>query len=122
MGEVNADWQYGLCGCCSDTDVCCLGCWCPCILYGNTQSIVKGSDKDQSCIFGIPQRMKVREVNGLPEKTCADVCTHVCCHGCALCQEARQMKYVKARAGEVPPQQNVYDAPAEQNMMDGHKN
>lgn len=30
-------WSHGLCDCCSNIGVCCLGAICPCILYGKTQ-------------------------------------------------------------------------------------
>ena len=36
MQSDDGDWRHGLCEC-GDFGTCCLGCWCPCMLYGKTQ-------------------------------------------------------------------------------------
>jgi hypothetical protein len=46
-------WKHGLCDC-SDIGVCCLGAWCPCILYGKTQYRLsrKSEKKDPTNMLG----------------------------------------------------------------------
>lgn len=46
-------WKHGLCDC-TDFGVCCLGAWCPCILYGKTQYRLsrKSEKKDPTNILG----------------------------------------------------------------------
>lgn len=46
-------WKYGLCEC-TDIGVCCLGFWCPCILYGKTQYRLsrKSDKKDPTNLLG----------------------------------------------------------------------
>jgi Cys-rich protein (TIGR01571 family) len=38
------DWETGVLGCCDDINACCLGAFCPCVLYGMTKGLI-GEDK-----------------------------------------------------------------------------
>lgn len=51
--SAGGNWQRGLCEC-SDLGVCCMGVWCPCILYGKTQYRLarKSEKKDPTNLLG----------------------------------------------------------------------
>lgn len=122
-------WQNGLCGCFDDCGSCCLGIWCPCILYGQNKSATTGEGCIGGCCtffclqvfagFLIPcvaagNRSTIRQIYGLPAQPCDDCCTYCFCGACALCQESRELKSrgansvtpaVKSKANQ--PQQQV---------------
>ncbi|KAK9795495.1 hypothetical protein WJX73_007975 [Symbiochloris irregularis] len=111
-GEV---WSSGLCDCFSDCGTCCLGCWCPCILFGqnaekitNQQSccswccawcLIGGGAHHAGCgcCIAAPLRKLLRGTYQLKNAPCSDCCVHWCCATCALCQEARELEYRASR-------------------------
>ncbi|KAI5804174.1 PLAC8 family-domain-containing protein [Peziza echinospora] len=114
------EWENGFCGCCSPCGTCCLGTWCPCILYGRTHyRLEKGSLEGYSCcnsnccfygclmivsplqtFLGYFQRKKIRETFGLKGGCCGDCLRHCCCSCCALIQEEKEViKRTKGSGG-----------------------
>ena len=106
------EWRESLCGCCNDIGICCVGCWCPCILFGQNQEQLDGHSccgtgcvycvllclpcisvvvPPLCCLISAPRRRILRQRYGLRED-CNDWCATCCCYHCALCQEAREMK------------------------------
>lgn len=117
-----SDWSSSIFGCFSDMPICCKGLWCPCDLYGHNLENTGNDSSKAGCLthcllgswYGCPlhfilgplaywftcdpclgarHRRLLRFKYGLKEKPCGDCCTHCWCHPCALCQEARQLKY-----------------------------
>jgi len=101
------EWATTLCGCCSDCDVCCQTCWCPCVSFGQiaeivdegqTSCVVHGTIYGLLCSVGIPclysfmWRQKLRRKFRLEKGCCGDFCVHCCCGLCALCQEHRELQ------------------------------
>lgn len=106
-GRNGAPWASKLCGCCSDCDICCQTCWCPCVTFGQIAEIVdegqtpccaQGTIYGALCSVGIPcvysfrYRQKLRLKFGLEKGACGDFCVHCCCGLCALCQEHRELQ------------------------------
>ncbi len=108
-GHVHApsgpqEWKNSLCGCFDDLGSCCLTCCCPCVQYGMNHEKVH---KDGCCMQGLlfcllsccglsccihsALRSNVRQKYNIPEG-CSDCCTTCFCSGCAICQEARELK------------------------------
>ncbi|XP_011621024.1 cell number regulator 10-like isoform X1 [Amborella trichopoda] len=108
-------WSTGLFNCCDDPGNCCITCWCPCITFGQIAEIadrgitscgvsgtlyglmmlILGGSRCYSCFY----RSKLRSQYNLPESPCPDFLVHLCCEGCALCQEYRELK---ARGFDMP--------------------
>lgn len=101
------EWSSALCGCCSDCDVCCQTCWCPCVTFGQiaevvdegrTACVIHGTIYGLLCSVGIPcvysflWRQKLRRKFFLEKGCCGDFCVHCCCELCALCQEHRELQ------------------------------
>ncbi|XP_031491234.1 protein PLANT CADMIUM RESISTANCE 3-like [Nymphaea colorata] len=101
-------WTTGLCDCCDDCNNCCLGCICPCVVFGQIAEIVdKGSSScatsgalyslincfmGMGCLYSCFYRSKMRAHFNLEESPCPDWIVHCCCESCALCQEYRELK------------------------------
>jgi len=107
------DWETGFWSCCSPWRTCCLGTFCPCILYARTQyrlehsGSIKGySFFNSNCLFyyclssmasplqtflGYAQRKKIREQYGLSGSSCGDCLRHLCCPCCSLIQEGKEV-------------------------------
>ena len=106
----SSSWLTGFFSCFSDMESCCLGCWCPCILYGKNHEALTGGDSCGNCLgffgmhclpFGacflpcltLPKRKMIREAYDLPDGCCESYCVHFAWFlPCALCQEARELK------------------------------
>ncbi|KAG0626918.1 hypothetical protein M758_2G161400 [Ceratodon purpureus] len=100
-------WNASLCGCCSDCDMCCQTCWCPCVTFGQVAEVV---DEGQvsccvqatiygllcsvgiPCVYSFMWRQKLRQKFKLERGCCGDFCVHCCCAWCALCQEHRELR------------------------------
>jgi len=118
------EWHEKLFGCFRDMPICCVGMWCPCVLYGrNQQRIGDGScgfgyeccgyfccllvplllccgSPPLCCLIAAPKRQYFRLRYGLrKEEDCDDWHLTFFCGCCAMCQEAREMKY----RGPPPP-------------------
>ncbi|XP_050275463.1 cell number regulator 2-like [Quercus robur] len=104
-------WSTGVFDCSSDWHSCCLTCWCPCVAFGRISEILdKGSS--YCCVNGTLYtllgilhvsspfrpfysccyRTKLREQYLSGENHCNDFWIHCFCHGCALCQEYRELQ------------------------------
>ncbi|CAB9501184.1 number regulator [Seminavis robusta] len=46
-------WEMGLCQCCSQMDLCCYLCWCPCLAYHEAAENM-GSDGMVYCLLTFP--------------------------------------------------------------------
>ncbi|KAK9793164.1 hypothetical protein WJX73_000720 [Symbiochloris irregularis] len=106
-GDLGNPWSSGLCACFDDCGVCCLGYWCPCVLYGKNAERISGQPGcvghcclwyllsaffGCACCVSGPTRNRLRAEQQLKDVgCCGDWCTHFWCGGCALCQEARQL-------------------------------
>ncbi|EZF32045.1 hypothetical protein H109_00119 [Trichophyton interdigitale MR816] len=108
-------WMNGLCEC-SDIGVCCLGLWCPCILYGRTQHRLSRKSKRQdptnmlgyescnaSCtamallcgcqwLLATIQHTRIRRAYGIPGGIMSDCVRASCCTCCTLIQDEREIK------------------------------
>ncbi|MEW5299024.1 MAG: hypothetical protein WDW36_002079 [Sanguina aurantia] len=141
-----APWTTGLFACCDDLGICLCGCFCTPCLFGYNTNALTGRDCCGACCLysfftfcgclcdgfcgdfmqdyvGARVRSQIRMKYGLMEDPCADFVTHMCCPHCALCQEARELKY-RAAAGPAmmamaqpqmyAPQQQQQFAPPQQ--------
>ncbi|KAH9571094.1 hypothetical protein CY35_02G074600 [Sphagnum magellanicum] len=114
-------WTSGICACFDNMPVCCLGCWCPCVLFGRNVEMLEGRpwlrpSMEHVLLWGIPFavccalsntaigllvacvpcyacrfRRALRSKYNLEDAPCGDLITHLCCHMCANCQEHREM-------------------------------
>ncbi|KAL2644129.1 hypothetical protein R1flu_011716 [Riccia fluitans] len=104
-------WTTGLCGCCNnchDCGTCCVGCWCPCVLVGQS---IEGIDEGATscvlggilfflieyltgcgCLYTFIYRTRLRQKYGLPETPCPDFCVDFCCLSCSICQVYRELE------------------------------
>ncbi|UJR13722.1 hypothetical protein I4U23_000733 [Adineta vaga] len=101
-------WNSGLFDCFSDGSICFYG-WCctPC-LYGENAQKIDGS----GCFMHKSKRQTLRNKYGLPED-CNDCVATTFCAACAVCQEARELKFRSAPYGgpgpvTVQPHQRQY--------------
>jgi len=98
-------WNSGLFGCFSDIGSCFITCLFPCFTYGkNYEAIHKEGCGGQGCCYllmsyiGCPclihkdLRGDVRRKYNLDEG-CGDCLTTCFCSRCAICQEAREIKF-----------------------------
>ena len=97
-------WTTGLFDCFSDMGICVCGYFCgPCLLCQNANDL---GENGCALAFCIPcpynqtlLRVKIRSENNIEGNICDDYCTTICCSSCALCQEAREIKYLKMNQG-----------------------
>lgn len=119
-------FMQGICGCCGDCGTCCLGYWCPCILFGETYDKVFGGGCCvpcfvYTCLFCVPcccwgpkMRKAIRERFQIREEPCSDCCVYFWCMGLATCQEAAEIKkrgvenfHTPAPTAAAPQQQSM---------------
>ncbi|XP_075248144.1 uncharacterized protein LOC142341136 [Convolutriloba macropyga] len=94
------DWSSGLFECFNDMTICLLA-WCvPCFIQGKIAETVGESCILHGILCLIPPldwicaatiRGKVRENKGIEGSFMGDCCVIMCCAGCALAQEGREM-------------------------------
>ncbi|KAI9810280.1 MAG: hypothetical protein M1827_006330 [Pycnora praestabilis] len=108
--ETGTGWKHGLCDC-SDMSTCCLGCCCPCILYGRTQYELsqKSAKKDPTDLLGynnvngacgvmtiacgfqwaltLLQHTRIRRMYGIEGSIVKDCLQSFCCLHCTLIQD-----------------------------------
>jgi len=100
-------FQNGFCSCCDPCGTCCLGFWCPCILFGKTRTRLHNPAMTREqlpcctggcvgyaaicflcpgfqCIFGCLQRGDVRARYGIDSNACVDCLAHSFCD-CCVC-------------------------------------
>jgi Cys-rich protein (TIGR01571 family) len=122
-------WTTGLFGCFNnDLQTCCLGMWCPCLLFAKNVEMLTGNQSLGPCVlhcgvgglvasvmvflfgplgllcncascYASMYRKQIREKYGLEEAPCNDLLLHYCCHFCALCQEFRELREAGASTG-----------------------
>ncbi|KAI0286348.1 PLAC8 family-domain-containing protein [Russula brevipes] len=110
------DWSHGLFGCFSAFGVCCVSCWCPCIVFSKNKQRIHSLEQgtplrgggdtfdDQCCIHGclsvlgygwimqISTRGHVRDRYRIAGGGVGDCCASWCCTPCALTQESREIE------------------------------
>lgn len=114
-GQGSNRWQSSWMDCFADCGICCKTLWCPCLTYQEIRDAMYGGHSPDGnlsallyvlvClltgfefIFGFLNRADMRKKYGLETQcfccrgACAECCLHFCCHPCAMCQEAREMK------------------------------
>lgn len=92
-------------GCFDDMGICCCGFWClPCLFGDNAEKIDGSSCVGMSLLYWllgscyvcwVPHMMKrkaLRQKYRLRPEPCNDCLATLCCSGCAVCQEARELK------------------------------
>lgn len=123
------EWESGLFGCFSDCSSCCLGFWCPCILFGqNYEKLGSGSSCGGccmyfitqlfflQCIMGTAQRQKIHKDYNREGSCSGACCTYFWCPACANCQNAREIKSAQKEAQFATSTGTVFAAPVEQQM------
>jgi Cys-rich protein (TIGR01571 family) len=124
---MESKWSTGLFDCfrgCLSDGITCLGCWCPCVLYGRNAESTTGEDGTSACCdfalvkffstillcgagslcvmpaFTMEQRKALRKAYHIEEEGCCgnSYCVQCFCLRCSLCQEARELK----RRGHTP--------------------
>ncbi|GAU18956.1 hypothetical protein TSUD_229470 [Trifolium subterraneum] len=105
--EQQPQWSSGICACCDDMPSCCIGCLCPCYLFGKNAQFLACCLLTDGLFLGLPgclvscyacgYRGILRSKYNLPDAPCGDFVTHCCCHLCAICQEYRE---IRERAGD----------------------
>jgi Cys-rich protein (TIGR01571 family) len=95
-------WSTDLSDCCDDVPVCCCGMLFPCCLFGkNASSLDQGTCIGNclcyllccGCCQHTAIRYTLRTKYNLPAESCGDCEAAWCCGPCALCQEAREIKF-----------------------------
>ena len=95
-----AQWQHGLFGCFDNITLCCISCVFPWYQLGKNAEAV-----GESCFIycladicgfgicaGVAVRGKIREKKNIEGGICSDCMAHICCHLCALVQEAQEVQ------------------------------
>lgn len=105
------EYLHGLCDCFGDIPTCCLGYWCPCVLYSRTNHRLKTSPISNlndfhhcnthcvgfcvlapvSWIFTFLQRGRIREKYHLEGTLMSDCGKAYCCVMCTLVQDEREV-------------------------------
>ncbi len=98
------EWNNSLCGCFSDMSSCCMTWCCPCVQYGkNYEKVHRDGCCSQgflycvlapfglSCCIHSGLRSDIRQRYNIIEG-CSDCCVTCFCAGCAIAQEARELK------------------------------
>ncbi|KAI9804180.1 MAG: hypothetical protein M1825_001582 [Sarcosagium campestre] len=115
------NWQYGFCDFLSPFNTCCLGYWCPCILFGKTQQrikdpalqnyeVVNGNCMGWAALgycgcFWILQMIKrgeMREQYNIDGSGAGDCFGAYCCPLCGLMQEEKEVIHRTQGAAPVP--------------------
>ncbi|KAF3930613.1 hypothetical protein ABW19_dt0205199 [Dactylella cylindrospora] len=106
------DYKSGLCSCFGDIGSCCLGCWCPCMLYSKTHHRLKtvpdsNLDNYSSCnghcvmwcalspvswVFTMLQRTRIRELYQIKGSPMGDCAKAYYCPLCVLVQDEREIR------------------------------
>ncbi|CAF4124369.1 unnamed protein product [Rotaria sordida] len=108
-----AAWSTGLFDCFDDCGVCLYGYCCAPCLFGENAEKIDGSNCCGSCclwyllaqcslccLIHMGKRQALRNRYGLDED-CNDCLATTFCAPCAICQEARELKYRSAAPGGI---------------------
>ncbi|XP_062305730.1 cornifelin homolog isoform X2 [Osmerus eperlanus] len=98
-------WSSGMFDCCQDTQICCLGFWCPCCLACQVSSglgeshclplldwISGGPYPPLIPPISLALRSTLRERYRIQGSIADDCCMVTCCSSCSWCQMARELK------------------------------
>ncbi|KAL0932546.1 uncharacterized protein CTRU02_211509 [Colletotrichum truncatum] len=122
-------WHHGLCGCCASCDLCLLGTFLPCLLYGQTSHRIEEPsmshyhhvNRDCLWMMGITyltgfgwmivmrERFQIRQRYGIKGSDARDCCASYWCLSSALVQHERE---VIARQTRRPDTQGYQKQPA----------
>ncbi|CCF42511.1 hypothetical protein CH063_02855 [Colletotrichum higginsianum] len=122
-------WHHGLCGCCASCELCLLGTFLPCLLFGQTSHRIEDpsmegySHVNSDCIvmmgvtyltgFGwmivMRERFQIRQRYGIKGSDARDCCASYWCFSSALVQHERE---VLARQKTSPVVQGYQKQPA----------
>ncbi|KAI9783231.1 MAG: hypothetical protein M1839_004071 [Geoglossum umbratile] len=115
MTHDDEEWGHSLCEC-GDVSTGCLGCFCPCIVYGKTQYRIsqKSAKKDPTDLLGYKacngpcglmcllcgfqwtlaffQRTRIRSIYKVKGSCANDCLAACCCLPCALIQDEREVR------------------------------
>ncbi|KAI9713111.1 MAG: hypothetical protein M1820_001096 [Bogoriella megaspora] len=136
-------WTHSLCSCSDDLGTCCLGLWCPCILYGRTSYRLsrKSEKKDPTemlghsncnghCVLwmvvcglqGLPtlaHRLRVRHAYKIPGSLPMDALESCCCTCCVLVQSELEVKGREERARRLAGPAGGYAVNERMNYLPG---
>ncbi|KAK9813512.1 hypothetical protein WJX73_003334 [Symbiochloris irregularis] len=130
-GEAGGQWSSSLYGCFSDISLCCLGLWCPCILFGRIvqREINDPEGEGKFCraycisniagadaVVGGRNRTRLRSRYQLKEAPCSDYCVHWVCGPCALCQESKELDWQAKQGNQAAGAVTANTAPPQQTM------
>jgi Cys-rich protein (TIGR01571 family) len=102
------DFEYGLCSCCADCDVCLCAWCCPCVQFGRNCADLSQDDPASCCCWGLAflcalglplavpcllfsSRRRVRREMGYRHRCCTDCCAALFCGCCVLAQDANEI-------------------------------
>ncbi|KAG2489090.1 hypothetical protein HYH03_012316 [Edaphochlamys debaryana] len=101
-------WSSGMGSICDDTRLCLQGCFCTSCLFGSNYAALRDTGcwgpcclyfwcRCMVCMFASDVRHEIRAKYNLRPEPCNDLVTHLFCSPCALCQEAREVRYQERR-------------------------
>eukprot|EP00457_Paulinella_chromatophora_P015738 gb/GEZN01016408.1/.p1 GENE.gb/GEZN01016408.1/~~gb/GEZN01016408.1/.p1 ORF type:complete len:260 (-),score=11.26 gb/GEZN01016408.1/:22-801(-) len=122
-------WNEELFDCCADLRICCVGCCCPCYLYGHNANLM-GDEFFTNCAYYLvlqlcclcclvqkPRRSELRKRYDLEEICCGDCCNVLVCPYCSLCQEAREL-HIRGVISVGPSKSTMMDSSLADPMFD----
>ncbi len=95
------DWGHGLCGCFDNLGLCVITYFVPCYTFGKNAEGVGDSCCLCALAYFVPflnlfavlsVRGKIRDQKGIDGGILGDCFAHLCCHFCALTQEAQEIQ------------------------------
>ncbi|BFZ11009.1 hypothetical protein BsWGS_14048 [Bradybaena similaris] len=91
------DWSTGVCACCDDMGICLCGMFCGICLAMQVASDMGETMCLPWCVpnYLMALRTKLRTQERIQGSICNDCLTEIYCGTCALCQLAREVKFVK---------------------------
>jgi Cys-rich protein (TIGR01571 family) len=117
------EWSKSLFSCFDNIGICCVGSFCPCVLYGVIKSNRNESGCGTACLhcflyscmascalqscLSCSQRQELRREYNIRGDSCEDFCIHCCCTPCAMTQEWNEIE----DQAKVYPSKNYPQAP-----------
>jgi Cys-rich protein (TIGR01571 family) len=105
---ADSDFEYGLCSCCADCEVCLCAWCCPCVQFGRNCADLSQDEPASCCCWGLAflcalglplavpcllynSRRRVRREMGYSDRCCTDCCAALFCGCCVLAQDANEI-------------------------------